>query len=729
MTDAGNLDTRKSFVAPESTPNLAPGTGDMSSAAQDNTRVSQKSTKLAYLQPSVADASEESLKSPAPVIEQVSMPFNTTISADIDRKAQSSPQETVSPKQEESALPQPVQQPTTTWYADPLSQTWHQTASPPQSPVLHHYGGFQTPGQIQYPYDYSYAYQPQMAPGAYQQYANPYYPVPFSPPIEAARPPSVERQMSRSGSGGEQSDLINRIQSVLPDLARLLEQSREGQNRPGMEEDTNTQPQQPQLDQSEQLESLQQELNATKKEYERVIRNLVDENCTLKSEAANRQRRSKSLEGDSRGSRRLKNEFEALQAQHQDLASSVDSIRLSKEELIAEKLGVEKHIESLKKDKHVIKDSHHRAINELKQQHLQELASRDRDHQRTTAEHKAVLSKVQLDLATLITRHTSTKKDLEIARSSEAAYKASAEARSKELEAAKLHHAQQSDKLKADHQRTLESLRQEHKSQRHRYESEIKRHFNELEALRSTEKEWLSKCQSLQLELQEHKVALGSERDAHNSLKMIHEERSRKTAKLASSMTVWRQKHAELQKENENIDRVWHALGFDDFAVECTPELEQPASESVPALISGQKLITLPVEATIDTSQSTAITAEADAESGSSAVSPKQELSVMAENDPSQMDKTEATLGPAKSTEPTKEMRSTLAADIATALSSTRTSQSIGKRDSPREALSTRPTEKAAKASSKTTQAHVSTAEDPVIFRSIQYYQVPGQYQ
>ena len=535
--------------------------------------------------------------------------------------------------------------------------------------------------------------------------------------------------MSRSGSGAEQSDLINRIQSVLPDLARLLEQSREGPNRPAKEEDAIIQPQQPQPDQSEQLASLQQELDATKKEYERVIRNLVDENCTLKSEAADRQRRSRSLEGDSRGSKRLKNEFEALQAQHQDLASSVDSIRLSKEELIAEKLGVEKHIESLKKDKHTIKDSHHRAINELKQQHSQELASRDREHQRAAAEHKAVLGKVQLDLATLITRHTSTKKDLEIARSSEAAYKASAEARSKELEAAKLHHVQQSDKLKADHQRTLESLRQEHKSQRHRYENEIKRHFNELEALRSTEKEWVKKYQSIQLELQEHKVALADERAAHTSLRMVHEDRSRKTAELASSMTVWRQKHAEMQRENENVDRVWHALGFEDFAVEATPQPEQPASEAMPALVSGQKLITLPIEATNDTSNSTAVEPETGAESLSRPVSPKQELPVIAEDEPSKADKTEATLASTKSTEPTKEARSTLAADIATALSSTRTSQAVGKRDSSKEGLSARATEKAVKASSKTTQAHVSTAEDPVIFRSIQYYQVPGHYQ
>jgi hypothetical protein len=631
MVEAANVDVRRVLSSPISTPNLGLDTGEAPESAQNSVIKSPHPRRSLSLQPSVADASEESTPNPTPAFEHENMPFNATENPDEDRQVQSSPQETVQPEQKEPL--QSIQQPNHDWYPDQVTQAW-QTASPPRSPVVHQYG-FQTPGQMQYPYDYSYGYAPNIAPAGYSQYGHPYYPASFSPPTEAARP-LVERSMSRSASGDEKSELLNRIQSVLPDLARLLEQSRDVQ-APNHATDVSTG--RSQLEDDERLTSLQQELDATKKEYERVIRNLVDENCTLKSEAEDRKRRSRSLGGDSKDSRRLKNEFELLQAQHQDLASSVDSIRLSKEELITEKLGAEKHIELLKKDKHIVRDSHSRAITDLKQQHMRELASRDRENQRDASEHKAVLSKVQLDLAALITKHTHTKKDLELARSLEAMHKASAEARSKELDTAKHHFLQQSGRLKGDHHRALESVRQEQKGERQRHEDEIKKYITELEAFREMRTEWDNSSHSLRTELQEQRLALAAEREAHASLKEIHDERDKRTADLAGSMTLWRQKHAELQRESDDLDRILQALASRSTVTESTPELDQTAPD-YKSIINETQTIP-PSEGTLATSNPTEIAQEA----AGTAISPMANLPVMEEGVVSESTKTEAISG------------------------------------------------------------------------------------
>jgi hypothetical protein len=531
----------------------------------------------------------------------------------------------------------------------------------------------------------------------YQPYASPYYPQPFSPAGEASQLPAVERHVSRSGSGDENNDLMVRIQSVLPDLSRLLEQYREGQALPAAAENAisglSSQ-------QNENLTTLQQELNTTKKEYERVIRNLVDENCTLKNEAEDRQRRSRSLEGDSRSSRKLKSEYEALQAQHQNLANSVDSIRLSKEELMAEKL---KHIESLKKDKHIIKESHHRVLADLKAQHLEALAAKDNEHQRAVAEHKSSVNKVQLDLATLISRHTTTKRELENAHHSEAAYKA------------------QCDKLKADHQRALESLRHEYKSQHLRHEEDTKKHLIELEAFRTKEIGWERESRALQAELQEHKVALASERDAHASLKAIHEEWNKRTADLSEAMTSWRKKHAELQRENENLDGVLLRLGFGSNAAKSIPGPqatdpttilnELTCSVEVPAVATGDSEAVAQDEGATDPTEK--------------AITPVQE----SRQEPSKVAETIPPKEHVTSTELPRETEPAIAREEVTTMQIVAKPLPSEVIEGPKEATTIPQTETTAKEGVEPTQSQVQAAEDPVIFRPIQYYQIPGQYQ
>lgn len=535
-----------------------------------------------------------------------------------------------------------------------------------------------------------------MATPGYQSYANPYYPPPFSPPVEAGQPPPIEHHVSRPGSGDENNDLMVRIQSVLPDLSRLLEQYREGQAQPVAAEN----PVSRALgDQNEKVIILQQELDATRKEYERVIRNLVDENCTLKNEAKDRQRRSRSLEGDSRGSRKLKSEYEALQAQHQNLASSVDSIRLSKEELIAEKLGVEKHIEVLKKDKHIIKDSHHRVLADLRSQHNEAMAAKDNEHQRAIAEHKSLISKVQLDLATLISKHTTTKKELENAHHS---------------------HTQYCDKLKGDHQRALESLKQEHKSQRLRHEDETKKYLRELEAFRTKEIGWESKSQALQAEVEEHNSALATERNAHAKLKAIHEERNQRTAGLVEAMTSWRKKYAELQKENENLDGVLHDLGFGSDAAVSIPDPQAPylttnynkTTSSVEQLSSPTGNSEEAMQPTLTDIAKPAVTP---------VVEVKQELSKMAE-----------TVQPKHAERSTESLRaiedSSIAEEEAMIPKPIAKPFLVEREKSHDEVKAPSGTEKGATNDAKSADAPSQPAEERPVFRPIHYYQIPGQY-
>jgi hypothetical protein len=647
------------------------------------------------LQPSVADVSEDNTPTPTTSHEPSQTSFEPAGSSRPASQPSQPSHKQSPPIQQNETLPQPTPHPPQVWYSDPTSQTWHSTASPPQSPVIHQYG-FQVPGQVQYPYDFSYGYAPRMATGGYQPYTSPYYPQPFSPVSEASQPPAVERHVSRSGSGEENNDLMTRIQNVLPDLSRLLEQYKEGQTLPTAAENTisglSSQ-------ENEKLTTLQQELNATKKEYERVIRNLVDENCTLKNEAKDRQRRCRSLEGDSRSSRKLKSEYEALQAQHQNLANSVDSIRLSKEELMAEKL---KHIESLKKDKHIIKESHQRVLADLKAQHMETLAAKDNEHQKAIAEQKSFVNKIQLDLATLISKHTTTKRELENKHHSEAAYKA------------------QCDRLKTNHQRALESLKQEHKSQRLRHEEDTKKHFMELEAFRNKEIGWERESRALQAELQEHKVALASERDAHASLKAIHEERNKRTADLSEAMTSWRKKHAELQRESENLDGVLLGLGFGSNAAEGIPGPQA----TDPTTILNEPTCSVE-EPAVAIGDAEAVAQEGATDRAEKAIAPVQE----SRQEPSKVAETIPAKEPVTSTELPRETEPTIAREEVTTMQIVAKPLPSEVKEGPKEATTIPQTETTAKEGFKYTQSKVQAAEDPVIFRPILYYQIPGQYQ
>ena len=687
---------------------------------------SSQTKSMTNLQPSVEDASGDDTPIPTPLHNYTQSPFNADHHAVENERQTSGVSHTdPPPKQPPDRAPtQTSQQPPHTWYQDPSSQTWQSTASPPQSPVIHQYGGFQTPGQLQYPYDYSYAYAPQIATGPYQPYNSPYYPMPFSPPADAGPPPMAEHRTSRSGSGDEHDELMTRIQSVLPDLSRLLEQYREGQApqvAPTMVA------RQAQTEQNDQLTNLQQELDATKKEYERVIRKLVDENCTLKNEAKDQQRRSRSHEGDSRGTRKLKVEYETLQAQHQDLASSVDSIRLSKEELMAEKLGVEKHVESLKKDKHIIKDSHHRTITDLKAQHLEELTLKDNEHQKALAEHKSGLNKVQLDLATLISKHNATKRDLEHLRNSEALYKASSEASSRDLDSVRAQHTRQLDKLKADNQRVVESLKQEHKTQRQRHENETKLHISELEVFRTKEKDWATKIQSLNSELEALKEAHTAEREAHAKLRNINEERNRRTADLAGSMASWRQKYAKLQEENENLDRAINALGFGSIGVVSGQELEQ----AEPPAVDLNNELNNAGDALHKADTPTKATQEPITGMGEEGKTLAREPAQQQERgkDPVAETDTAPLEEPVKSPERPKE--ADVVAKAATTAPAVEAPLPVDVEGNPNERLTPSPTqvEKAVVESDAAVQSLAQPADGPITFRPIHYYQIPGQYQ
>ena len=62
------------------------------------------------------------------------------------------------------------------------------------------------------------------------------------------------------------------------------------------------------------------------------------------------------------------------------------------------------------------------------------LEARGSEHDRSVAVHNTILAKAQLELANLITKHTTQRKDLDVIRHSESQYKTELEAARKHLE-------------------------------------------------------------------------------------------------------------------------------------------------------------------------------------------------------------------------------------------------------------------------------------------------------
>ena len=395
----------------------------------------------------------------------------------------------------------------------------------------------------------SYGYMPMMTGGMHNpMYGGPYYGMPFSPPAEPLIQNS-ERPGSPPSTQDEHQQLLEKVAGVLPDINRLLCNYKETHGQLSTKE---LLAKQADLSYNEQLSKIKVELDATKKEYEKVIQNLVGEKSKLERDLNGVRQRVVSLEKVEANCKALRAEVETLQANKKELTEGFDSIRRSKEELQTLKLAKEKEIESLTKTLQAEKELYSRNITDVKEQAKDQMDAKQKEFHKIIGDHKLNYSMVQMELTSLFSKHNNQKKELELARSSEADHKIRLDLKSKEFEDALARHGQEIRSIKKKHEEGQERLAQESEE----------RVAKIVAANSAKEKEWQQDLHEMGAELESGKAESRRLRDDLQTLKNSREaEKLQMSAELVESLALWRTKSKELQQQNQNLDRILQGLG------------------------------------------------------------------------------------------------------------------------------------------------------------------------
>lgn len=327
---------------------------------------------------------------------------------------------------------------------------------------------------------------------------------------------------------------------------------------------------QTELQHTEEVARLRLELTARKEEYDKLIERLVGESYKLKTELEEKTKRISELEEAAKTFQSGQDEMTVLKDKAAEAVSTADAARLAREQLLADKLKVEADLEGSKKVHDSRHEQHKRDIEDIKRSHKETLDARDKDHQKAANEHKMVLSKVQMELASLITKHSQQKKDLDSSRSIHQSLEQKLDAQSKEHEAALVAHkeamdakAKEAEDLAAQHRQQLESQMESLTSQRQQelqsvqdaHEQALKdlRAENEANAAKLTE-DHQSAMAVIQGEFDAHK-------DAFSKLTREHEEMGDKHTQLVGAVTSWKTRHDEWQAETDKLKGILHTIG------------------------------------------------------------------------------------------------------------------------------------------------------------------------
>jgi hypothetical protein len=419
--------------------------------------------------------------------------------------------------------------------------------SPPISPRMHYhatapvdYGPNMSPTLPHYPYPYP----PNMAmmPGSGPFYANQYYNTPFSPPMEQRQPYEINGagQAARSGSEDERELLLQKVSDVLPDIHRLLNEYKETHGQLLAKE---LLVQRSEKEHEEKLSRLKIELDANKKEYEKVIQSVVSERGKLEREATVLRQQVADLQTLAEEHGKLKIHFASLQGSHKELEATVETLRMTKEELLSSK-------EAQTKELQINREAHSRQLAETQKQHEDGLAAKEKEHQQALSEQKSILSKTQLDLAGLISKHANLKNDLEVSRNLQSGHKTQLEAKTKEL-----------DETNARHAEAINAIKKSQDENRGRSLVEIEaQNAKIVEDHSRKEQMWIQELKTLRDEMQTHKEDLEKERKDHQMLKATRKREQDQASEFAKGIASWKAKHAELQAEHENVDRLLQSL-------------------------------------------------------------------------------------------------------------------------------------------------------------------------
>jgi hypothetical protein len=419
--------------------------------------------------------------------------------------------------------------------------------SPSISPRMHYqplapidYGPNMSPPLPQYSYPYP-SNMPMM-PSSGPFYTNQYYNPAFPPPMEQRQPYDVNGggASARSGSEDDRELLLQKVSDVLPDLHRLLNEYKESR---GLLSAKDMLVQQAEKEHEEKLTRLRIELDANKKEYEKVIQSVVGERGKLEREAVVLRQQVADLQALAGEHEKLKTEVLSLQDSHKNLETGIENLRTTNEELLSSKAAQEREIQN-------VREAHSQQITELQKQHEDHLAAKEREHQQALSEQKSILSKTQLDLAGLISKHANLKNELENSRNLQNDHKSQLDAKAKELDETHARHAEEINAVKKsqeeDHSRSLGALEAKN--------AKIVEDHNR------KEQKWMQELEILRTQMQTNNEDLEKERKEHQALKATRKKEQDRASELARGIANWKAKHAELQTEHENVDRLLQSL-------------------------------------------------------------------------------------------------------------------------------------------------------------------------
>ncbi|KAK5062477.1 hypothetical protein LTR84_004549 [Exophiala bonariae] len=475
-------------------------------------------------------------------------------------------------------------------------QSYTPLASPPQSPMLHQYMG--SPPLQAVPYMHPFPYPPPLMPNP--TYSPGFYPTQFAPPPPPM--PNFQTDMiPRSGSAGaedERTRLLEKVSNVLPDINRLLHHYQETQ---GLLSEKENLVRQAETHHVEEVAKLQVELTVTKEEFEKLLGELATENVRLKGELADQAEKLARVEENSVRSARIREELEEHKLKYKEIEAECQQGRSVVENLMLEKVALRAEVEEYKKHLEANELRHEDQMEELRQNLEEQFRKRDEAYNKTASEQKTGLSKIQLDLAGMITKHSIQKKDLDSVRSLLSEQEKVAASRTKELAETRQMHKeeleardQQEQEQDARHKhevalwskkmaegivRREEMIHEIRTSMEAQIEQEKKTAESRIASLTekfSGEENRLSTALDASKALVEQlKEEMGKEREAHNALKSLHLEEkvahnalqlqynaaSQHHSQLTDTMLVLKSKQAEWHQQSEKMDRILQSLG------------------------------------------------------------------------------------------------------------------------------------------------------------------------
>lgn len=467
---------------------------------------------------------------------------------------------------------------------------------PTQSPVIHQYISSPPPPPPTMPYPPPFAYPPPMM-GA------PVYDPAMGPPMYG--PPSFPMYPAEfiprpvSGDVDEERDrLLEKVSNVLPDINRLLLHYQETQ---GLLTEKDNLVKQVESQHVEEISKLKLELTITKEEYDKLLGMQAAETVNLKTMVSEQDKVIAQLTRQSYDVESDKTKAVALESRVQEVELQLEQSKALVDEVNTQRRLIEEQFNILNEQIANDAAAHERVVAEIKEECERRLAEREEAHANATTEHKAALARVQLDLAAMITKHTSQNKDLETSRGIIAGLESEKVAKDKAIEEA----AQQHQSELAANQQIVEEMTARHdqevalwseklarsivrredmihdlkRSFEGRLEKERKDKQVEIAGLAeqhdSRQRALQGKLETAQGRSLSVERELGKERTMHSSLKdefaksqqgyqqlkVRHDRANRHHIELSQAMQSLKSKQSEWQRESERMDSLLQSLG------------------------------------------------------------------------------------------------------------------------------------------------------------------------